>query len=665
MKIILMASRNAGYETLQYLVNTKHQILAVVTTKDPENSWYKSVEQLALRHKLLTLTPIKTKDQEFIKKIVQMKADVIFSMYYDKIIPKEILNSARYNINFHGGILPRYRGCVSSAWAIINNEPETAITAHFMKAGIDTGDIIDQKKIVINMEDTGRDVYEKVSHKAVELFQEVLENLENNNLSSYPQRGQETYYGRSLPYNGIINWNWSATKVYNFIRATNFPPFKPAKTFYGSNVIYIDKCFILNKSHIENTDYSNNVRNGTVIKISNLGIIIKVKDKDILLKSLHVRDKLYDAREFTKIFKLKIGDVFGGYEKMEVKIGNKMIGDGHPVFIVAEAGVNHEGNIEIAKKLVDYAVSCGADAVKFQSFKAEKLNTRNAPKAQYHIETTGTEGSWFDLLKKEELTTEMHHILADYCKQKNIMFLSTPYDEDSADLLDSLGVPAFKIASTDLTNIPLLEHIAKKGKPIIIPSAMGSYHEIEEAINCVRKHGNEKIIVCQCTGNYPARISDANLLVMPEIRRRYKVLVGYSDHMPTDVLPIAATVLGSCYHEKHFTLDKNMQGPDHRTSIDPIEFKQMVNHIRLAEKCLGDPNNKPTKSEKDNIPRLRKSVVANKKIIKGSVITQDMVTAKRPATGLHPRHVKDFIGKKLNIDINEDELLDFKMIDHG
>lgn len=345
-----------------------------------------------------------------------------------------------------------------------------------------------------------------------------------------------------------------------------------------------------------------------------------------------------------------------------IRIGNKKIGEGHPVFIIAEVGVNHNGDIELAKKLIDKAVEANADAVKFQTFKAEKLNTRKAPKAEYHLETTGNEGSWFDLLKSQELDQQTHFILADYCRSKGIIFLSTPYDEDSADMLEKIGVPAYKIASTDLTNILFLKHVARKNKPIFLPTGLCNYQEIEEAIDCIRKEGNNQIVVLQCTANYPAEIKDANLVVMNEIKKRFDVLVGYSDHTPGMVLPIAATAQGSCLHEKHFTLHKELPGPDHRASIDPEELAEMVNLIRVTETCIGQVENKPTESEKNNIFKLRKSVVANIDISLGTIITSEMITAKRPGTGLHPRHIYDFIGKKAVKEIKEDELLDFSMV---
>lgn len=347
----------------------------------------------------------------------------------------------------------------------------------------------------------------------------------------------------------------------------------------------------------------------------------------------------------------------------EITIGDKKVGPGHPVFIIAEAGVNHNGDLALAKKLIDRAVEAQADAVKFQTFKAEKLNTRQAPKANYHLETTGQEGTWFDLLKSQELDRETHLLLSNYCREKKIIFLSTPYDEDSADMLEEIGVPAYKIASTDLTNLPFLKHVAKKGKPIILPTGMGSYEEIEEALKAMREEGNNQLIVLQCTANYPAEIKNANLVVMNEIERKFGVLVGYSDHTPGLVMPIAATVRGSCLHEKHFTLDKTLPGPDHRASIEPDELVEMVKSIRAAESSIGLVENKPTESEKENIPKLRKSVVAKVDIPSGTTITPEMVTAKRPGTGLHPRHLYDFIGKRAVREIKEDELLAFSMVE--
>ncbi len=664
MRIIYFGSRDAGYYGLKYLLEKNSNIIAVVTTEDSPKAWFHSVKQLAETYHLPIFTPKKVKDPEFIKILTDYRADVIFSMYYDKIIPLEILRSAVYNMNFHGGLLPKYRGCVSSAWAIINNEPETAVTAHIMDPEIDTGDIIQEKRVKIEWEDTCKTLYNKVSVAAVELLKEILPQIERGELTTRPQERGGNYYSRDLPYQGVINWNKSSLEIYNFIRAMNFPPFNPAKTFFRGEEIFIEetKLFpseLLNSEQkiIYGSDHS-----GKILEIKDQGLVISAGVGQILISKLRVKSNNFKAQDFALCFGLKVGEYFGKKNRKELLLGTRKVGAGYPVFIIAEAGVNHNGNLEIAKKLIDKAVEAGADAVKFQSFKADKLNTRTAPKANYHLETTGKEGSWFDLLKSQEVSREMHFALSAYCKDKGIMFLSTPYDKDSVDLLEEVGVPAYKIASTDLTNLPLLEHVARKGKPIILPTGLCSYEEIAEAVDCIKKAGNEQIILLQCTANYPTKIENANLVVMEELRRRFGTLVGYSDHTPGMVLPIAATVLGSCLHEKHFTLSKDLPGPDHRASIDSEELKEMVLVIRSAQSSLGKIGNKPTESEKENISKLRKSVVADKAIPFGKTIVPEDITAKRPGTGVHPRHWKDFIGKKALKEIEEDELLDFQMV---
>ena len=352
--------------------------------------------------------------------------------------------------------------------------------------------------------------------------------------------------------------------------------------------------------------------------------------------------------------------------KTEIVIGNQRVGDGHPVFIIAEAGVNHDGNLELAKRLVDVAAEAGADAVKFQSFVAERLNTRTAPKAQYHIETTGSdaERTWFDRLKQEEFTPKMHYVIADYCKEKGIMFLSTPYDEESADLLEKLDMAAYKIASTDVTNIPFLKHVAAKGKPVILSTAMSTYAEVEEAVEAIYSTGNKQLIILQCIGNYPPKVEDANLVVMGELKRQFQVPVGYSDNGPSDIVPVAAVALGACMIEKHFTISRRLPGPDNRASLEPEELKKMVRDVHAITRAMGSIHNKPALCELGNIPRLRKSVVAFEDITAGTIISRGVLMAKRPAQGgIHPRHLPYFIGKKALRAIKEDEQLQFSDVE--
>ncbi len=341
-----------------------------------------------------------------------------------------------------------------------------------------------------------------------------------------------------------------------------------------------------------------------------------------------------------------------------MKISNKVIGNGNPLFFIAEAGVNHNGSIEIAKKLVDAASDAGADAVKFQTFKTENIATVSAPKSTYHIKTTGSDKdmSWFDLLKTQELDKKMHIEIMDYCNHKNIIFLSTPYDYESADLLDELGVPAYKTASTDTNNIPFLKYLAKKGKPIIMSSAMCNMNEVVEAVESVRSEGVSEIAMLQCTGNYPAKIEDSNLNVINEYFDKLNCIVGYSDHTIGLINPVAATALGACIYEKHITIDKNLPGPDQKMALDPVELKDTIDAIRMTEKAMGKKTKFVLESEVENREKLRKSLVANQDINIGDEIGYQMIGIKRPGSGLKPSLIEKLKGRKAKRFISKDSL---------
>lgn len=350
---------------------------------------------------------------------------------------------------------------------------------------------------------------------------------------------------------------------------------------------------------------------------------------------------------------------------MEIKIGNKIISEKEKIFFIAEAGVNHNGSLDYGKKLIDIAVEAKADAIKFQTFKADKLNTLNAPKSTYHVETTGTdkEQSWFELLQSQEISLEMHKELISYCKKKEIIFLSTPYDEDSADMLDGLGIAAFKIASTDTNNLGFLEHVAKKKKPMILSSAMCNMSEVSEAIETVRSVGLEEIIMCQCTGNYPSKLSDSNLNVIQTYKSEFNCLVGYSDHTLEFINPVLAVGMGISLYEKHFTLDKNLPGPDHRMSLSPEELKKTISLLRAAETACGSKTKLVIEDEKENRLKLRKSIVANKDIKLGTIISKDMLAVKRPGTGIPPKNIKKIIGSKVLKEIKKETVIDFSMLE--
>lgn len=344
----------------------------------------------------------------------------------------------------------------------------------------------------------------------------------------------------------------------------------------------------------------------------------------------------------------------------ETKIGNKLIGKNQPSFIIAEAGVNHNASVEIAKKLVDVAKEVGADAVKFQTFKTGKVVTKNAKKAEYQIKNSGEE-SQYEMIKSLELSDDEFREIARYAKYKGLIFLSSPFDIESVDLLNEIGVPAFKIASGEITNFTLLEYIAKKQKPIIISTGMSTIGEVEEAINLIEKY-NKNIVLMHCLTSYPAKKEHANLNVIKTLKCAFKKPVGFSDHTLGIEMSVAAVAMGSCVIEKHFTIDKDLPGPDHKASLEPHEFAEMVNSIRNVEKGMGNGIKKPTDNEIKIKKLVRKSIVAKEDIPSGTILKEDMLDFKRPGTGIEPKNLKKLIGKELIKDVNKDTLIKWNQL---
>ena len=329
------------------------------------------------------------------------------------------------------------------------------------------------------------------------------------------------------------------------------------------------------------------------------------------------------------------------------------------VFIIAEAGVNHNGSIDMAKKLIDVAAEAGADAVKFQTFKTDKTVSRKAQKADYQKNTTDAGETQYDMVKKLELDVSTHKELMSYCLEKNIMFLSTPFDHDSIDLLDELGLKIFKIPSGEITNLPYLRHIGKLNKEIIMSTGMADIGEIEDALDILVNAGTDKnnITVLHCNTEYPTPMTDVNLRAMQTIANTFKIRTGYSDHTLGIEVPVAAVALGAKVIEKHFTLDKTLPGPDHQASLEPQELKLMIESIRNIEKALGDGIKKPSKSETPNKTIVRKSIVAKKAIKKGEILNEENLTIKRPGNGISPMRWDEIIGTIAQKDYEEDELL--------
>jgi N,N'-diacetyllegionaminate synthase len=330
-------------------------------------------------------------------------------------------------------------------------------------------------------------------------------------------------------------------------------------------------------------------------------------------------------------------------------------------FIIAEAGVNHNGNLDTAIKMVDAAVAAGADAVKFQTFRAEKVIAANAPKADYQKQTTGSAGSQLEMVRKLELNEAAHKKLFRYCKDEGVIFLSSPFDLESVDLLNGLGMQIFKIPSGEITNLPYLRKLGALKKELIMSTGMADLGEIEDALVVLMQAGTapEDITVLHCNTEYPTPFEDVNLKAMVTIKAAFPgIQVGYSDHTSGIEVPIAAVALSAEVIEKHFTLDRHMEGPDHRASLEPDELKSMVTAIRNMEKAMGNGIKKPSPSELKNKPIARKSIVAARNIAKGEVFTEENLTVKRPGIGINPMRWDEVIGRMATRGYMTDEAIE-------
>ncbi len=329
--------------------------------------------------------------------------------------------------------------------------------------------------------------------------------------------------------------------------------------------------------------------------------------------------------------------------------------------IIAEAGVNHNGSIELAKKLIEVAAEAGADYVKFQTFKAEKVISRSAKKAAYQIENTGKEESQLEMVKKLELNKKEHEVLIEHCEKRGIKFLSTPFDHESIDLLHDLGVDFYKIPSGEITNLPYLKKVASKGKPIVLSTGMAWLGEVEAALAILLDGGIQRkdITILHCNTEYPTPMEDVNLKAMNTLAQAFKVKIGYSDHTLGIEVPIAAVARGAVCIEKHFTLDRNMEGPDHKTSLEPDELKTMIRSIRNIENALGDGIKKPSNSEKKNINVVRKSIHLSRTLKKGAKIRKEDLITLRPGGGISPMLFDSVIGKMANKDLQKGYQLTF------
>ncbi len=332
-----------------------------------------------------------------------------------------------------------------------------------------------------------------------------------------------------------------------------------------------------------------------------------------------------------------------------VSVANKKIGNGSPAFIIAEAGLNHNGRLKLARDLIQNAAEIGADAVKFQTYITKKfVNQKSAV---------------FKLFKKYELSFEEFAELSDFAKHLEIMFLSTPLDVESADFLDKIGVPAFKVASCDLTNMPFLKYLSEKGKPVILSTGMSDLSEVQDAVNVVRSAGNQDLVLLHCVSCYPASVMDVNLQVMRTLKEAFQVPVGFSDHTLSPLTSVVAVAMGASVIEKHFTLNKKLSGPDHKCSFDVLDFKGLISSIRQVEEMFGASVKVPVRSEIGSRDGSRRSITASRRIPKGVVITENLVISKVPGGGISPKDIASVVGRRTKVTIQRDELITWEKLD--
>lgn len=345
-----------------------------------------------------------------------------------------------------------------------------------------------------------------------------------------------------------------------------------------------------------------------------------------------------------------------------MNIGHKTLGEGAPAFIIAEAGVNHNGDMALARKLIEAATDAGADAVKFQTFTPEELVSTEAPQAKYQVENTGKEELQLSMLKNLVLPHEEHAALKRYAEEKGLVFLSTPFSIPDADFLETLGVAAYKIPSGEVSNTPFLAHVAKKGKPVLLSTGMSTLEEVREAVATLKEHGAKDIALFHCTSMYPTPPEHVNLRAMQTLAKEFGLPTGLSDHSEGAAISIAAVGLGAQLIEKHYTLDRAMPGPDHKASLEPHELKEMISAMRAVGKALGSPEKRPVGGEADTAAVARKSLVARVDIAEGAAISKENVYIVRPGTGIPPKHLEEVIGKTARTTIKAGTPLSWEML---
>jgi pseudaminic acid synthase len=597
MRIVVCANNRAGAEILAWLKKQGETIVGLVVHPPGRRKYGHEILSAANLPEERIWCGNALGDIEIIDEIRRLKPDIAISVFFGYIFRKPFLDLfPRGCINLHPAFLPYNRGAYPNVWSIVEGTP-AGTTIHYVNEGIDSGKIISQKQIPVHLTDTGETLYHRLESASLELFKETWPEIVSGNIHPSWQNSREGTFHKVQDVESLDeidpDRSYTANELINILRARTFPPYKGA---------YI------------------------------------VKDRKKIFLSLQLQEETDESKS-----DLRPCSTIG--------LGTRTLGTGYPVYIIAELSANHNQDFDQAVALVHAAKEAGADAVKIQTYTADTL-TINCTNDYFRIgRGTQWEGkNLYDLYGEAYTPWDWQPKLEKIAHDIGLDFFSTPFDPTAVDFLEKMDVPAYKVASFEIVDIPLIRTIARTGKPIIMSTGMASIEEIEEAVEAIRGEGNDRIALLKCTSAYPALAEDMNLRTIPDMVAKFGVPVGLSDHTLGTTIPVAAIALGACIVEKHFTMSRKISGPDSSFSLEPQEFRAMVDAIRETETALGSVNYTVTEDEQASRV-FRRSLFAVEDIVDGEVFTENNVRSIRPGNGLLPKHLHEILGKQANGEI--------------
>jgi len=595
MRIFCLCNNLLGWEVLRWLRGQGEDIVGLAVHPDSRAKFGPEIRRAVADTACLIVEGSRLREPEIIDQVRELKADIGLSVLFSYVLDTSFLNIfPRGCINLHPAWLPFNRGSYPNVWSIVDKTP-AGVTLHYMDEGIDTGDVIAQRQVSVDVTDTGESLYGKLEAEALELFKSTWPAVRAGTSLRTPQGADAGTRHRLADVEKIdeidLQKSYRAEDLLNVIRARTFPPYPGAHFRDGGSKV------------------------------------------DLRL-------------ELTR----RAETAAQGASRGTIRIGERVLGPGAPVYVIAEVSANHHQRFEEAVRILQAAKEAGVDAVKLQTYTPDTI-TIDCDRPEFRIEGTIWAGRRLHDLYAEAYTPwEWQPKLKQVANDLGLDLFSSPFDATAVDFLEKMKVPAYKIASFELIDIPLIEKIARIGKPIFMSTGMATVEEIAEAVETARKAGNTQIALLKCTSAYPAAPEEMNLRTIPELSRRFGVPVGLSDHTMGIAAPIAAVALGACIVEKHLTLSRSEPGPDSAFSLEPAEFRAMVEAVRTAQKALGEVHFGLSASE-TNSRIFRRSLFAVQDIRRGEEFTAANVRSIRPGHGLHPRHLRDVLGKTAKRDI--------------